>query len=86
MQEAPVASKVLSVLSSILGVPRESVSIGSSRDTVAEWDSLKHMNFMLALEDEFRVEFTDQEVGALTSVSSLCDAITSKTSAGGVKQ
>lgn len=86
MQKAAVASKILAVLSSILGVPQESVSIGSSRDTVAEWDSLKHMHLMLGLEDEFRIEFTDQEIGALTSVTSLCDAITSKTSADRVRQ
>ena len=86
MHKAAVETKLLAVVSSILGVPHASLSLGSSRDTVTEWDSLKHMHLMLGLEDEFRIEFTDQEIGTLTSVSSLRDAIMSKTGGDGMRQ
>jgi len=39
----------------------------SSILTVKDWDSLKHMNLIIALEDEFEVSIPDKEVGNLIS-------------------
>ena len=33
----------------------------SSSDTLPQWDSLRHMNLVLALEDEFGVSIPDEE-------------------------
>ena len=51
MPAAALEDKLLQVLSSILNVPRESLSLDSSRKTVEAWDSLKHMYVRLALEE-----------------------------------
>jgi len=64
-----------------LNVERESLHPQSSRDTLEEWDSVKHMYVMLALEEEFSVEFTDDEIANLASVSDLMRAMTAKTGA-----
>jgi len=80
MPAAALEAKLLKVLSSILSVPRESLTQGSSRKTVEAWDSLKHMYVMLALEEEFRIQFSDREIASLDTVSSLVEAIMSKTS------
>jgi len=31
-------------------------------DNIDAWDSLKHMNMVVALEDEFNVQFTDDNI------------------------
>jgi len=67
------------VLSSILNVAREALSPQSSRDSLEEWDSIKHMYVVLALEEEFSVEFSDDEIANLVSVSDLMHAMTKKT-------
>jgi acyl carrier protein len=79
MPAAALEDKLLQVLSSILNVPRESLSLDSSRKTVEAWDSLKHMYVMLALEEEFRIQFNDREIASLDTVSSLAEAIMVKT-------
>jgi acyl carrier protein len=67
----------------VLDIERKAESLGpeSSRDSLEEWDSIKHMYVMLALEEEFSIEFTDDEIANLASISDLMHAMTAKTGA-----
>ena len=60
--------RVIKVFSQVMGVPVESINEDSSPDTLEAWDSLKHMNLILALEEEFSVQFKDEEVVEMLSV------------------
>ena len=55
------------VVATILKLPVESVGPDTNQDTVRGWDSLKHMNLILALEEEFGVTIPDEEITLLTS-------------------
>jgi acyl carrier protein len=79
MADGVPSERFFQVLSSILNVDRESLSPQSSRDSLEEWDSIKHMYVVLALEEEFSVEFSDDEISNLVSVSDLMHAMTKKT-------
>jgi acyl carrier protein len=79
MQKAFAEERLFAVLSSILNVPLESLSLDSSASSLQEWDSLNHMYVVLALEEEFNVEFSDDEIATLRSASSLRDALVAKT-------
>jgi acyl carrier protein len=57
--------RILKVMSLVFEVPVESLNEDSSSDTIGSWDSLKHLNLILALEEEFNVEIPDEEVGNL---------------------
>jgi acyl carrier protein len=59
--------KLKAVMGAVLEVPPGSLSADSSNDTVEGWDSLRHMNLILALEEEFNVTIPDEEAGNLTS-------------------
>ncbi len=54
--------KIKTVMSKILKVPIDSIDPDSSPDNIDSWDSLLHMNLMLALEQEFTVSFSDEEI------------------------
>lgn len=69
------------ILSAMLNVPRERLNRESSRESCAEWDSLKHMHLVLALEEDFGIEFNDDEVSSLGSAGALLDAVASKVAA-----
>ena len=79
MADGVPSDRFFQVLSSILNVDREALSPQSSRDSLEEWDSIKHMYVVLALEEEFSVEFSDDEISNLVSVSDLMHAMTKKT-------
>ena len=74
----PIAEKIFGILSSILAVPVDRLDLHSSRDTLEQWDSLKHMTLMLALEEEFGIEFDDKEMAELCDAAALIDTISRK--------
>jgi len=81
MADGAPNNRFFAVLSTILNVEPESLRPESSRDSLEEWDSIKHMYVILALEEEFSVEFSDDEIVNLASVSDLMHAVTAKTGA-----
>jgi acyl carrier protein len=78
MAEDDHETRFFQILSSMLNMPRGTLSRGSSRETVDEWDSLKHMHLVLAIEDEFGIEFDDAQVSELSSAGAMLDAILTK--------
>ena len=55
------------LMASVLRVPAQSITQDTSMDNVTSWDSLKHMNLVLALEEEFKVSIPDEDAANITS-------------------
>lgn len=55
-------------VSSVLGVPEAEVTAESSPDTISSWDSVAHLNLVMAVEEAFSVSFTPEEALDMTSV------------------
>jgi acyl carrier protein len=68
------------VMGQVLQIPPQDISGNATRETLAAWDSLKHMNLILALEDEFDIEFSDQEIAGINSLNLLLEALRIKCS------
>ncbi len=68
------------IMSLILEVPFEDIHENSSMDSIESWDSLRHMNLVLALESEFKISIPDDEVTELTSFRLLQIVISELTS------
>ena len=58
------ALKVL--IATMLNVDVSTITEDSSMDNFPSWDSLRHMNLVLALE-EFKVTIPDEDAGNITS-------------------
>ena len=56
-------SRIKKVMGDVFNIGVDSINNDSSPDNIENWDSLKHMNLIVALEDEFEVEFDDEEIG-----------------------
>jgi acyl carrier protein len=67
--------KIIKIISQVMGVPIEMISGDSSPDTIEEWDSLKHMNLVLALEEEFGIQFTDEQIVEMLSVELIVEVM-----------
>jgi acyl carrier protein len=74
-----VESRLKEVMAAVLEVDESELGDDASVDTISTWDSLHHMNLVLALEDEFGIRFPDEEVANLTSLRVLRDALSSLT-------
>jgi acyl carrier protein len=51
---------------------------GLSRSNFPEWDSLAHIKLILAIEEDFDVKFTIDQVSETTSVEGLAKALSEK--------
>ena len=57
-----VENKIKSIMSTIFDISSSEIDDKSSSDTISNWDSLKHMNLVYALEEEFDIVFSDKEI------------------------
>ena len=57
-----VEVRIKQVMSDVFNIDINSINDTSSPDNIENWDSLKHMNLITALEEEFGVIFDDQEI------------------------
>jgi acyl carrier protein len=57
------------VMEDIFGVPADMIDESTSIDTLDVWDSFKHMNLVLALEERFDITFTEEETVQILSYS-----------------
>lgn len=60
-------TKLKSVIATVLEIEPTEIDENSSMDTIEAWDSIKHMDLILSLEEEFKVSVPDEEAGDLTS-------------------
>ena len=52
---------------------KSEASLDTSRENTPQWDSLKHIEIVFALEDELGIEFSEEEMASLDSVAKIVD-------------
>ncbi|MEE9213018.1 MAG: acyl carrier protein [Phycisphaeraceae bacterium] len=70
--------RVQQTLADVFGVDVTTITDESSPDTLEQWDSMGHMNLVLALEQRFRVSFTPEEFAELNSVKTITQWVEAK--------
>lgn len=59
------------LIASVLGIPSEEVNDELSFESIPEWDSLNHVNLMLALEADYGTEIDEDTMVELSSVAAI---------------
>jgi acyl carrier protein len=54
-------------MAAVFGVDQAAIGNDATPGTIAAWDSLRHMNLVLALEEEFDIRFPENEIEQLIS-------------------
>ena len=57
--------RIKGVMSSVFNVPKGEIQSDASPNTINSWDSIRHMNLIIGLEEEFDIEFDDEDIGNL---------------------
>lgn len=70
-----MSDSIKKVMAQVFGIPAEEISARSSPETIPQWDSLKHMQLIMALEDDLGIEFTDDMIPELLSFEAIERAI-----------
>jgi acyl carrier protein len=56
-----MVDKIKEIMASVFKCEKSDIDENSSPDTIEKWDSLGHMNLVVALEEEFGVVFSEDE-------------------------
>jgi acyl carrier protein len=83
-QKKRVLEKVLAIAADIFQWPQSALSPASSPDTVETWDSLHHLELVLALEQEFGVQISPEEIEQLLSIELTAALMEEKCQACGI--
>ena len=64
--------------SDLFGVPADRIGPASSPQTIETWDSIQHLNLVLALEERFGLQLSPEEIEQMKSVGETAKMIASK--------
>jgi acyl carrier protein len=67
--------RVTAIAAAVLKVPAASLQPASSPDDVATWDSVHHLQIILAVEEAFGLRFAAHEIDRLQTIGALADAV-----------
>ena len=70
--------EVKQVMSDILDLDANSIDVSTAKDGTASWDSLNHINLIVALEQEFQVSFDVAEIESMLSFSDILETLERK--------
>ena len=63
----PRDERLRSVMGAMLELDPGTIGPETSTDTVAGWDSVRHMNLIIAIEQAFDITIPDEDVVSMTS-------------------
>lgn len=70
--------RLISVLTDVFGLRAEQIVPELTKDAVGSWDSLKQMDLVLSLEQEFDIALEIPDIIRMDSVANIIDVLTSK--------
>ena len=70
-----LAGRILQLAADTLGEPVDRVSRSSGPHELESWDSLAHLNLVVALEDEFGLEFGPDDIASMSSIGAIVELI-----------
>jgi len=78
MEDKMLSERVFKIISQVMNVPLQEINERSSAENIEQWDSLQHMNLILALEEDLRIKFTDEEIAQMIDVDLILKALRKK--------
>jgi acyl carrier protein len=67
MWRSGVDEKIRKALAAVFGLKPDEINENTSRENVVKWDSMKHLQLIVALEQELGIEFENDELPLMTS-------------------
>ena len=67
--------RIKKVMAHVFDISEASIDNISSPRTIKKWNSLAHMNLVLSLEDEFSINFSDEQIISMRDFQTIVQII-----------
>lgn len=68
-------NRLKNIMSNLFDIPVDDINDNISHENCDQWDSLQHMNLILAIEEEFCVSLNDDDVLKIKDFISIIDIL-----------
>jgi acyl carrier protein len=75
---SPLVERVRMIAADVLQLPLDQVTARSSTENSEKWDSVNHLNLILAYEQEFGIQFEPAEIDKMTSIERIIEILQSR--------
>lgn len=73
-----LSGQVLSIMSRVLAIEMSELSPTMTRSECRVWDSLRHMELIVTIEDQFGLQLTYEEISQMQSLDDIVRVLTGK--------
>lgn len=78
MEVNEIIAQVNDIFKDVLDNDEVVISASSTANDVDEWDSLTHIQLIVAIEKHFKIRFSSGEIQGFKNVGEMCQAIKTK--------
>jgi acyl carrier protein len=78
MEKAQILGEVQAIFREVLDNEEIVLQSATTADDIEEWDSLTHIQLIVAIEKHFKIRFTSREILSWQNVGQLIDSIAAK--------
>ena len=75
---ATTFERVRAVASDVFRVPADRLSADSSPESVENWDSMQHLNLVLAVEEKFGIQLDPEEIEQMKNIGAVAALVDKK--------
>ena len=72
---ASMFEQVRNVASDIFGIPADKITAESSPETIENWDSMQHLNLVLAVEEKFGVQLDPEDIEQMKNIGAVAKLV-----------
>ena len=73
MSDLDLMPRVAEIVAAVMNV--DAVDRASSPESIATWDSLRHVQMVLAVEETFGIQFAVEDIDGMGTVGAIVDAV-----------
>ena len=67
--------KIKNIICDILNIKKSALSENSGIETIKQWDSLKHMQIITAIEEEYKIQFSEEDLIKSNNLKKIINSI-----------
>lgn len=78
MEKSQILDEVQAIFREVLDIEEIVLANETTADDIEEWDSLTHIQLIVAIEKHFKIKFTSKEILSWQNVGEMIDCIATK--------